>query len=157
MPLTRRMQPSRNASEWAEYAKNLRDNTVAKYSSQRNLRRGMGENLRAGLSVFIALKCDTNPCKEWLTRGWTQGLPHLPLLFRLTHFFQLLRIHCCRYTTLPVRCDFGHWFPLQDRQLALRPFMLRSLDPSLVRVTGRDFIATVSTNIFLCIKTTNAL
>jgi len=127
MPLTRRMQPSRNASEWAGYAKNLRDNTIAKYSSQRNLRRGMGENLCAGLSVFIALKCDTNPCKEWLTRGWTQGLPRLPLLFRLTHFFQLLRIHCCRYTTLPVRCDFGHWF-LVRRQVTQRTSLTLCLE-----------------------------
>lgn len=64
MPLTRRIQPSRNASEWAEYAKNMRDTTIAKYSSQRNLKRGMGENLCAEHSVLIALKCDTNPCKE---------------------------------------------------------------------------------------------
>ncbi|KAG1735495.1 acid protease [Suillus lakei] len=45
IPLRRRTQPSRNASEWAEYAKNLRDGTIAKYSSQRNQKRGTGENL----------------------------------------------------------------------------------------------------------------
>ncbi|OAX43185.1 acid protease [Rhizopogon vinicolor AM-OR11-026] len=45
MSLTRRMQPSRNASESAEYAKNLRDATIAKYSAQRNQKRGTGENL----------------------------------------------------------------------------------------------------------------
>ncbi|KAG2121887.1 acid protease [Suillus clintonianus] len=45
MSLTRRTQPSRNASEWADYAKNLRDATIAKYSSQPNQKRGMGENL----------------------------------------------------------------------------------------------------------------
>ncbi|KAG2346711.1 acid protease [Suillus weaverae] len=45
IPLTRRAQPSRNVSEWAEYAKNLRDATIAKYSSQRGQKRGTGENL----------------------------------------------------------------------------------------------------------------
>lgn len=45
IPLTRRTQPSRNVSEWAEYAKNLRDATIAKYSSQPSQKRGMGENL----------------------------------------------------------------------------------------------------------------
>ncbi|KAG1854828.1 acid protease [Suillus subalutaceus] len=45
IPLTRRTQPSRNVSEWAEYAKNLRDATIAKYSSQLSQKRGTGENL----------------------------------------------------------------------------------------------------------------
>ncbi|KAG0705619.1 acid protease [Suillus ampliporus] len=45
LPLTRRTQPSRNASEWADYAKNLRDATIAKYSPRRNQKRGTGENL----------------------------------------------------------------------------------------------------------------
>ncbi|KAG1785607.1 acid protease [Suillus plorans] len=43
--LTRKTQPSRNISEWAEYAKNLRDATIAKYSSQLSQKRGTGENL----------------------------------------------------------------------------------------------------------------
>lgn len=45
IPLTRRTQPSRNVSEWAEYAKSLRDATIAKYSPQLSQKRGMGENL----------------------------------------------------------------------------------------------------------------
>ncbi|KAG2142917.1 acid protease [Suillus bovinus] len=45
IPLTRRTQPSRNISEWAEYAKNLRDATIAKYSPQHSQKRGAGENL----------------------------------------------------------------------------------------------------------------
>jgi hypothetical protein len=91
MPLTRRMQPLRNSSEWADYARNLRDATIAKYSSQRNQKRGMGmgENLYVEPSSLISPKCDTNRCKEWLTRGWTQGLPRTPIphLSRHTHFF----------------------------------------------------------------------
>lgn len=69
MSLKRRTQPLRDASEWAGYAKNLRDATIAKYSLQRNQKRGTGENLCAELSDLIAAKCDTNSCKEWLTRG----------------------------------------------------------------------------------------
>lgn len=58
--LTRKVQPSRNTSEWAEYAKNLRDATIAKYSSQLSQKRGTGENLYAELSDSSTLKCDTN-------------------------------------------------------------------------------------------------
>jgi len=51
MHLTRRSQPVRNASEWADYAKNLRDATIAKYDSQRNQKRGTGENLCASYLI----------------------------------------------------------------------------------------------------------
>lgn len=49
IPLTRRNQPLRNVSDWAEYAKNLRDATIAKYSSRHVQKRGTGENLYAEL------------------------------------------------------------------------------------------------------------
>ncbi|KAG1878625.1 acid protease [Suillus tomentosus] len=52
--LTRKAQPSRNTSEWAEYAKNLRDATIAKYSSQLSQKRGTGENL------MVNQRIDTN-------------------------------------------------------------------------------------------------
>ncbi|KAG2749602.1 acid protease [Suillus brevipes Sb2] len=45
IPLTRRNQPLRNVSDWAVYAKNLRDATIAKYSSRHAQKRGTGENL----------------------------------------------------------------------------------------------------------------
>ncbi|KAG1899516.1 acid protease [Suillus fuscotomentosus] len=52
--LTRKAQPSRNTSEWAEYAKNLRDVTIVKYSSQLSQKRGTGENL------MVNQRIDTN-------------------------------------------------------------------------------------------------
>ncbi|KAG1804638.1 acid protease [Suillus subaureus] len=52
IPLTRRTQPSRNVSEWAEYAKNLRDATIAKYSSQLSQKRGTGENFMLNFCSF---------------------------------------------------------------------------------------------------------
>ncbi|KAG1728182.1 aspartic peptidase domain-containing protein [Suillus paluster] len=55
LPLTRRTQPSRNASELADYAKNLRDATIAKYSLQRNKKRGTGKNLVLISSGFYGI------------------------------------------------------------------------------------------------------
>lgn len=50
IPLTRRNQPLRNVSDWAVYAKNLRDATIAKYTPRHVQKRGTGENLYAELS-----------------------------------------------------------------------------------------------------------